>query len=169
MSQAAASYLLERAQAFGFKTELIDVKDYPFAATEQEIPGLKELGQKLASADGFLIVTPEYNHGYPGELKQLLDAFYQEYNRKPVGLCGVSSGQFGGARAVEQLRLVAIELQMVPMRNAVYIAKDKEAFSAEGVPADSSLEKRAHALFEELSWYAAALKKARQLDKKKEK
>lgn len=60
----------------------------------------------MTRADGLVIVSPEYNHGYPGEMKLMLDQLYKEYNRKPVGICGVSSGALGGARMVEQLRLI---------------------------------------------------------------
>ena len=73
----------------------------------------------MLAADGLIVVSPEYNHGYPGPLKEVLDSLYEEYEHKPIGICGAGGG-LGGSRAVEQLRLVAIELKLVPIREALY-------------------------------------------------
>jgi NAD(P)H-dependent FMN reductase len=80
----------------------------------------KEWAQKIASFDGFVIVTPEYNHGTSGVLKNALDYLYAEWNNKAVGF--VSYGQVGGARAAEHLRLVAAELQMADVRQQVALS-----------------------------------------------
>ena len=91
----------------------------------------------------------------------MLDMLYEEYNRKPVGICGVASGSMGGVRMVEQLRLVAIEFQMVPIRKAVYFSNAGKLFDEQGDIADESYHERMKAFFEELLWYAKALKTAR--------
>ena len=72
--------------------------------------------EKVASADGFIVVTPEYNHGYPAVLKSALDAVHGEWGKKPIAFVGYGA-EGGGARCVEQLRQVAVELQMVPVGN----------------------------------------------------
>jgi NAD(P)H-dependent FMN reductase len=91
----------------------------------------------------FIMVTPEYNHGYPAVLKNALDSIFQEWNRKVVGF--VSYGNAGGARSVEQLRQVAVELQMIPIRNAIHVLSEVYL-----------------AVMNELLWITRALKTARQ-------
>ena len=164
-SEKAANFVLREFQKQeDVETELIDVRDYRIVATDNagDLPEAKKFSEKATRADGFIIVSPEYDHGYPGELKMMLDMLYDEYNRKPVGICGVSMGQLGGARAVEQLRLVAIEFQMVPMRNAVYFSQINTLFDETGAITDNSYAERLQKLFEELLWYAKALKNARE-------
>jgi NAD(P)H-dependent FMN reductase len=163
-SEQVAEFVLEELRKQqSVETELVDVKDYRIAATDdtQEQPQSKRFAETAKKADGFVIISPEYNHGYPGELKMLLDMAYQEYNRKPIAICGVSAGGLGGARAVEQLRLLAIEFQMVPIRNAVYFSSVKSLFNEQGAITDNSYADRLHKLFEELLWYANALHEAR--------
>lgn len=161
-AEKAAKFVLQEVANAGIETELIDVRDFPISATGEQAPALQELGEKFKRADGYIIVTPEYNHGYPGELKQLLDSFYNEYARKPIGFCGVSGGILGGARAIEQLRLVAIELHMVPIREAVYFGNITNLFDEQGNIQDPSYAKRVQTLLGELLWYAKALKPARE-------
>jgi NAD(P)H-dependent FMN reductase len=79
----------------------------------------KKWAAKISEADGYIIVSPEYNHGYSAVLKNAIDWVFPEWRNKPVGFVGY--GNAGGARAIEQLRQVAIELQMVPIRSAVHI------------------------------------------------
>ena len=109
--------------------ELVDLRDYPLPHLDEPLP--PSLGQyqnehtkrwaaKIASFDGFVIVTPEYNHGTSGVLKNALDYLYAEWNNKAVGF--VSYGAVGGARAVEHLRLVAGELQMADVRQQVTLS-----------------------------------------------
>ncbi|QBX35398.1 NAD(P)H-dependent oxidoreductase [Paracoccus liaowanqingii] len=108
--------------------ELVDLRDQdlPFfdeAASNlwapSEDPRAVAWQQKLAGFDGFVFVVAEYNHSITGALKNALDQAYKEWNRKPMA--ALAYGGVGGARAVEQLRLIAVELQMVPLRNAVHI------------------------------------------------
>ena len=117
-SAKAAKFVLKEVQMTGIKTELIDINYSP-----------KKYNSLIKKADGLIIVSPEYNHSFPGELKILLDKAYDEYKRKPLGICGVSSGGFGGARMVEQLRLVAVELGLVNLQSAVYFSRIKEGIN----------------------------------------
>jgi len=115
----------------------------------------------MAQADALVVVSPEYNHGYPGPLKETLDSLYEEYNYKPIGIVG-AGGWLGGGRMVEQLRQVAIELKMVPIREAVYFPAVWDAFNPDGTPKDQSVHKRLETFFKELFWYAEVLKEGRE-------
>jgi len=115
--------------------------------------------QTVDGADGFVIVTPEYNHGYPAPLKNALDHLFTEWNRKPVGFVSYGASS-GGIRAVEQLRLVAVELEMVPMRRQVAIQRVWSAIADDGQLREPPAE-QAHALLDDLVWWAAALRAAR--------
>ncbi|MDO8659575.1 MAG: NAD(P)H-dependent oxidoreductase, partial [Candidatus Parcubacteria bacterium] len=120
--------------------------------------------EKIIKADGLIIITPEYNHGYPGELKLLLDMLYKEYARKPVGICGVSKGAFGGSRAVEQLKQMAIEFHMTPIREAVYFSFVQSLFNEDGSIKDESYSEKISKFMQEFLWYAKVLKKGREED-----
>lgn len=153
------------------KAELIDLRDWqlPFYNEVSGVENLygkfsidlaKKWGQKIKGADGYIIVTPEYNHGYPAVLKNALDYAYYEWNKKPVAFVAYG-GVVGGARSVEQLRLVVIELQMVPISNALYFPKIRESFD-DSAPKDPLANDRLNSLLEELVWWAKALKDARE-------
>ena len=129
-SERAARWITSIAEKEpAFKVELLDLRDYPMAFFDGPSPSYREGGPsdphaarwaaKIAEADGFIVVTPEYNHGYPAVLKNAFDWIYHEWNMKPITF--VSYGSAGGARSVEQLREVAVELQMASTRNAVHI------------------------------------------------
>lgn len=158
----------------GVAVEIVDLHDYdmPFF-NEATTPSMKQepyeheavarFTQKIAEGDAFIMVSPEYNHSTSGVLKNAMDWVYQEWNNKPVGF--VSYGTVGGARAVEHLRLIAIELQMAPVRNAVHIPGDKyfpvlfgQAPKEELFP---QMEKAADGMIEQLLRWGRALKGAR--------
>lgn len=146
-----------------FKTEFLDLKEWNLPFYDEPTPKIAQKWcDKVREADGYIIVTPEYNHGYPAVLKNALDYPYEEWNRKPVGFVAYSTGRVGGARSVEQLKLVSIELQMVPMRQSVYVTKVKDAFDESGELTDPYYPKTITKLFDQLSWWAEALKKARE-------
>ena len=109
--------------------ELVDLRDYPLPHLDEPMPAsfgayvkdhTKAWGEKIGSFDGFVIVTPEYNHGTSGVLKNAIDYLYAEWNNKAVAF--VSYGAVGGARAAEHLRLVAAELQMADVRQQVTLS-----------------------------------------------
>lgn len=142
---------------------MIDVKDLGLPMLyDFEHPKTSIFSEKVKKADGLIIVSPEYNHGYPGALKNTLDYLYEEYARKPVGICGVSLGGLGGGRMVEQLRLVCVEFHMVPIREAIYFSNIQRLFDKEGKLLDESYLKRIDTFLKELFWYAKVLKWGRQ-------
>jgi NAD(P)H-dependent FMN reductase len=155
------------------QTELLDLKEWaappyshkdPPTVAEKSYEPTSLAGRwrdKIASKDALLIVTPEYSHGYPGALKNALDQIYAPYNHKPVAF--VSYGGFAsGARAVEQLRLVAIELRMVPIRDEVNVRLVGYAADERGWPKEELYGKRAAAMLDELLWMGRLLKDGRE-------
>lgn len=121
--------------------------------------------EKLAGFDGFVFVVAEYNRSITGALKNALDQAYKKWNRKPFA--ALAYGSLGGARALEHLRLIGIELQMVPLRNAVHIGGgDFFKVSPLGSDAPMSeieahLEGSLNAMLDELAWWAKTLQTAR--------
>ena len=111
---------------------------------------------RVANADGFIVVTPEYNHGYPAPLKNALDHLYHEWAHKPAAIV-TYGGVAGGYRAAEQLRQVLVELKMVPVREQVGVPAIRAAFDDAGEPRDAALEGALDAMMAELLWWAAIL------------
>lgn len=168
-SESAAEFVADYLPTTAsLDTELIDVRDYQFGQTYEawnehdDVPGIADWKQVADEADGFIIVTPEYNHGYPGELKILLDSAFEAYFDKPVGLVGVSAGGFGGSRVVEHIKPVLTELGMTVMGNAVYISKVADTFES-GLDSEkrTQLEDQLDDLAEEFTRYAKSLKQLR--------
>jgi NAD(P)H-dependent FMN reductase len=173
-SEKAAAWLMDRLGArTELMAELIDLRDYPLSFYDQAVPpayGRREYppevarwAAKVEEADGYIFVTAEYNHGYPALLKNALDHAFPEFNRKPVAFVGY--GNVGGARAIEQLRLVTVELEMAPLRHAVHILPDvmRPVRAAETADPElfASLDPRLQTLVDDLLWWAAALAAAR--------
>ncbi|WP_224248859.1 NADPH-dependent FMN reductase [Hyalangium gracile] len=168
--------LQEVSKREGVEAELIDLKDYPLPFFAEPTPPARMNGnypneavtrwsRKVAEADGYIIVSPEYNHGYSSVLKNALDHLYKEWSRKPVGFVGY--GGVGGARAIEQLRLVALELEMAPIRGAVHIQADVFTAINNGKPdAYEPLKSTATRFLDQLLWWTRALKTAREQDGK---
>lgn len=123
--------------------------------------GLRSLRETIGWADGFIIVTPEYNRGYPAELKALIDSVGEEWRGKPVGFVSYG-GISGGLRAVEQLRLVFAELHAATIRDGVIFANVWNQFDATGQLLDANRPEQAMAtMLAQLHWWASALKQAR--------
>ncbi len=164
----------ELKKAEGVNVEILDLKnfDLPFfnepvsPAYKQEPyknPEVARFTAKIAEGDAYVIVTPEYNHSTSGVLKNALDWVYQEWNNKTVGF--VSYGSVGGARAVEHLRLMAVELQMAPVREAVHFLGN-EYFPvlfghAQAADMFAKATDQAQKMIAQLLWWAKALKNAR--------
>ncbi len=181
-SEKPAQWIFEEAKKLeGVEVELLDLRDYEMPFFDSPMPPsmakgqysneiVKKWAEKINNGDAFIIVSPEYNHGYSAVLKNALDVIYPEWHKKPVGF--VSYGSALGARSVEQLRQVAVELQMAPIRNAIHIPVDifmaammgkgpqgSEMFeSIRKGPMGDPVEK----FFNDLLWWAKALKTARE-------
>ena len=169
-----ARWVVERANSAGeFQVELIDLAEYPLPFYEETMSPAGHHGnyareeprrfvEKIAQADGYIIVTPEYNHSFSAVLKNALDHGYYEWNNKPVAFVSYAGVTVGGARAVEQLRLVVIELQMAPIREAIHIGGVRQVFDDQGQMAVDAYDQRLLALFRQLRWWGDALKAARE-------
>lgn len=146
-----------------FSVDVIDLAeiDLPLVISDTPGPEAVAFSQRLAAADAFVFVVPEYNHSFPAVLKHAIDLGYQEWQAKPIGF--VSYGGFGaGLRAVEHLRGVMAELHAVTMRDTVSFRNAWEAFDDEGQPLDPlSCAKAAAAMLHQLKWWATALRRAR--------
>lgn len=116
--------------------------------------------KRIDAADGFVIITPEYNHGYPGALKTAIDTARDEWLAKPVGFVSYG-GVAGGLRAVEQLRLVFAELHAVTVRQAVSLHWVHDLFDSNGALTDRSAPAAAQKMLAQLAWWARALRSAR--------
>jgi len=121
-----------------------------------------EYTQIVSQTDAFIIVSPEYNHSFPGSLKSLLDKELKAYNHRAVGLVGVSSGLFGGARAVESLLPVVRELGLTVTHTALYAGRVGALFDQNGKPNEEVFEKSAKSFIDELIWVAKSLKWGRE-------
>jgi NAD(P)H-dependent FMN reductase len=161
--QVARWVLSIAAQRTDAEFELVDLRDYPLPHLDEPLPPsmgqyqnehTRQWAEKVGSYDGFVLVTPEYNHGTSGVLKNAIDFVYAEWNNKAVGF--VSYGAMGGSHAAEQLRLVAGELQMADVREQVAISliTEFENFSI-FKPSDFSLAKLNALLDQVIAWSTA--------------
>lgn len=148
--------------------ELVDIQSFNLPLLDEPVPPsmgqyskphTKAWAAKISTFDGFVFVTPEYNHGPSGALKNALDFLYQEWNNKAAGF--VSYGSAGGARSVEQLRLVMGELQIADVRNQVLLSlyNDFENFTV--FKPHPRHEKSVHEMLDQLLAWAGALKTLR--------
>lgn len=171
-SLGVARYVGRRlAERPGVETRLFDPRDLPFGnlvRREWEIdpPDARVVAfvAEMRRADGFVVVTPEYNHGIPGTLKNLLDHVFDEWGRKPFGIVS-AGGIAGGLRATEMLRQVVTGLGAISIPAQVPVFQVQEAFDEDGPRADAERwGQRLDRFFTELEWYARALSAARQAD-----
>jgi NAD(P)H-dependent FMN reductase len=154
------------------QAELLDLRDYPLPFYNEALsparlegkyadPKIQTWVNKIDEADGYVMVAPEYNHGYPAVLKNAIDYPYYEWNKKPVGF--ISYGSVGGARAIEQLRQVVIELQMVPIKTSISIPGGLYIGNEDKPDVFAPLAEKADAFIDELIWLAEALKNKRSI------
>jgi NAD(P)H-dependent FMN reductase len=154
-----------RSRVLRVQTELIDLREYQLPILEERLnemstplPTVLQFCSKLAQADGVLIVTPEYKGGYPGVLKNALDYLEPQALRyKPIGICTVSSGGFGGLDCLSQLRLICLALGGLPIPDKLPISNVQEFFDEEGNLCNSSFKAKLESFIEELVWYTEAM------------
>lgn len=144
-----------------FTTDVVDVREADLPMSELGAHERSPIAGRLADADGFLVVTPEYNHSFPAALKNLIDWHVEEWARKPVAFVSYGAAS-GGLRAVEHLRQVFAELYAVTMRNSVALSAPWERLDADGNFTPDRREPAAlDATLDELAWWATALRAAR--------
>jgi NAD(P)H-dependent FMN reductase len=163
-SENVARFVFEQTKKRAdIETELIDVCKLPMklddAGEQMKDP---KFSATIERCDGLIIVTPEYNHGYPGLLKHALDMNLEEYIHKAVGICGVSAGPFGGARVIEGLLPVMRELGLVTIFWDVNFGNVQKLFDEQGKLLDESYFRRLDKFLNELIWMARVLRYGRE-------
>ena len=159
------------AQRSDLEFEAVDLRDYPLPLYNEPVAPIyqpasheiaKRLSARMADLDGYIFITAEYNHAPTGAMKNAIDYLYPELGRKPAAFVGY--GGVGGARAVEQLRLILIELRVAPLRDAVHIGMAEFRGIREGKTLSDFdyLTQSAQAMFEELAWWTKTLLSGRQ-------
>jgi NAD(P)H-dependent FMN reductase len=149
----------------GFETEVLDLQDWPLPmydlADGEEKTGIaKRWVDKIGEKDAFLVITPEYNHGYSSVLKNAIDYPKEQWVKKPISFIGYG-GAAGGSRAIEQLRQVAVELQMAPVRESLLIGGVWQVFDEEGRMKDQEFDLKVHNVLDQLLWWSQTLSSAR--------
>lgn len=165
-SENVANLLLDRMGRHPeIDTRLFDPRDMSLPM-DDEGQALKfqnpEYRNAIVRADGLVIVSPEYNHGYPGSLKRALDVLLAEYVHRAVGLVGVSAGGFGGTRVIEKLVSVVRELGLMVTFTDLNFSSVGNLFDESGALADPSFNKRIDTFLTELVWVARTLRWGRQ-------
>jgi NAD(P)H-dependent FMN reductase len=166
----AARLLVDALTARGHRPELVDpeveqlplldrmYKEHPKG---QAPANLERLAALYRNADGFVIVSGEYNNGIPPALKNLLDYFLEEYFWRPSAIVCYSTGQFGGVRAAMQLRMTLAELGMSSVPSIFPVPRIVQALDENGRPLESWVERRVDRFLAEFCWHARALKRER--------
>jgi NAD(P)H-dependent FMN reductase len=176
-ADSVASWVTNRARNHPtFSVEVLDLRDWPlpfFAETRGTVgdfanptyhhPIVKRWNTKVSEGDAYLFITPEYNHSIPAVLKNAIDSVFASYafRNKPAAFVGYSAGIAAGVRAVEHLAHIAIEAELVPLRNSVLVARVFGAFDENGDPCDAIAEVSLGVLLDDLAWWATLLQAAR--------
>jgi NAD(P)H-dependent FMN reductase len=167
----AARFVERKLEERGHDVTLVDSQDYDLPLLDRMYkeyePGtapenMQAIADILAAADGFIIVSAEYNHSIPAALKNLLDHFQSEYLYKPSGIVTYSAGPFGGVRALINLRAILAELGTPSIPSAFPISQVQNALDADGTSLDTAYDKRIVKFLDEFEWYANALRRERE-------
>ena len=172
LSEKPAKLMVEKLKQAGAESQLVDFKELPlpFLDSLEEpsdlnkvypYPNVQKWSAIADAADAFIFVIPEYNHSYPGVLKNALDWLYPEFDHKPVGLVGVSNGQVGGARALTHIRPIIECFSMFAVRETIMFVRTQNVFGSQGELLDNSYEKKIAGLIKSLIFSAEAMKKAK--------
>jgi NAD(P)H-dependent FMN reductase len=147
--------------------EIIDLYAYQFPVFNERLKYQKEpaanvleFAEKIKGADGVIIVTPEYNGGYPAALKNVVDLLYDEWHRKPIAISTVSDGVFGGTQVITSLQFSLWKIRAWTVTAMFPVPKVQQTFDEQGTPADAvAIEKRASVFVNELLWCVEAKKR----------
>jgi NAD(P)H-dependent FMN reductase len=172
-----APWVIDRARNHGgFDVEVLDLRDWAlpmFAETFETVgdfnnptyssPVVRSWNHKIAEADAFLVITPEYNHSVPAVLKNAIDSVFVSFafRNKPVAAVGYSGGISGGVRAIEHLAQIAVEAEMVPLRTMTILGQVFEAFTADGQPVNPVADISLRTALDDLKWWSDVLRSAR--------
>ncbi len=170
----AARFVVRKLDERGHDVTLVDSEKYDLPMLDwmykeyepgQAPAGMQKVADILSAADGFVIVSAEYNHSIPAAIKNLLDHYQNEYLYKPSGIVTYSAGPFGGIRALVNLRGILAELGTPSIPSAFPISQIHSAFDDDGNAVDAAYDERIVKFLDEYEWYANALKHARDTEK----
>ena len=170
----AARFVVRKLEEREHDVTLVDSEEYDLPMLDwmyreyepgQAPKSMQKLAEILSAADGYMIVSAEYNHSIPGALKNLLDHFQSEYLYKPSGIVTYSAGPYGGVRALVNLRGILAELGTPSIPSAFPISQIRNAFDDDGNAADKAYDERIVKFLDEYEWYANALKHARDFER----
>jgi NAD(P)H-dependent FMN reductase len=147
--------------------EILDLHAYNFPLFDERLrfqktplPSVLEFTEKIKSSEGVLIVTPEYNGGYPASLKNVVDLLYDEWHRKPIAISTVSDGIFGGTQVITSLQFSLWKIRAWTVPAMFPVPKVHDTFDENGNPADKpATDKRASTFINELLWCIEAKKR----------
>ena len=166
----AARFVVNKLEDRGHTVTLIDTQNYDLPLLDrmykeydaEDAPeSMTEIAAALIAADGFVVISAEYNHSVPAALKNLLDHFQSEYLYKPSAIVTYSAGPFGGVRALVNLRGILAELGTPSIPSAFPVSQVQKAFDDNGNALDDSYDKRVVKFLDEYEWYANAMQQAR--------
>src|SRR5437879_6668197 len=163
-SENAARFVFDQIKKrAGVESEFIDVRALPMKLDDAgEQMKDSKFSATIERCDGLIIVTPEYNHSFPGLLKHALDMNLKEYIHKAVGICGVSAGIMGGARVIESLLPVMRDLGLGPIFDDVNFGSVGKLFDKQGKLLDQNFIRRVDTFLNELIWMVTVLRYGRQ-------
>jgi NAD(P)H-dependent FMN reductase len=170
-------WVVDRAERHnGFEVEVLDLRDWPLPIFQEHIgtlgdfvdppysdPIVKRWNSKIAEAEAYLMITPEYNHSVSGVLKNAIDSVFVSFafRNKPAGFVGYSVGIAAGTRAVEHLAQIAIEVELHPLKHSVLIPRVERAFNDRHAPIDPDTETALEIVLDDLAWWTEVLSRAR--------
>ena len=173
VADQVAPWVVNQASEHGaFAVEVLDLRDWRLPMFQEHMgtvgdfndptysePVVRDWNRKLKEADALLVVTAEYGHSIPGVLKNAFDSVFVSFalRNKPVAAVGYSVGVAAGVRAVEHLFAVAIESEMVPLRDTVLLSKVQSAFDEQGVPIDFGTRTAMTIMLDDLAWWGELL------------
>lgn len=166
----AARFMINKCKEQGWQVDLVDPLEYNLPLIDKmykeyekgQVPdNLEKLAEVLRQADGYIVVTGEYNHSLPPALTNMIDYFMPEFFYKPSGIVSYSSGNFAGVRASIQARILLGEVGMSAIPTIFPIAKVQDTMGEDGQAIDKKYDKRVEKFIKEFAWYVGALKIAR--------
>lgn len=170
MGIRAARFITDRIRSRSHDVVLIDPAEYRLSLLDKMYkeyePGdapetLQPMADAIVPADGYFVVSGEYNHGVPPALSNLMDHFLEEYAWKPSAIVSYSAGSFGGVRAAMALHHMLAEMGMSSIPSTLPVPTVQDAFDESGQPSDATWYDRADRFLDEMDWYARALQAAR--------
>jgi NAD(P)H-dependent FMN reductase len=166
----AARFISRKLEDRGHSVTLIDSQEYELPLldrmykeynAEAAPANMTAISQILEAADGYVVVSAEYNHSVPAALKNLLDHFQSEYLYKPSAIVTYSAGPFGGVRALVNLRAILAELGTPSIPSAFPVSQVQKAFDDDGIAVETSYDQRVVKFLDEYEWYADAMRQKR--------